>query len=116
VAPGWIFQTRSWGRPGYTILEGSAFRGDQQAEFFLVVGQAHVSLDIQSLRRVSDQLLESLAPLLGRPNAGPAVVNVGELMDSLDEAPLNATWAISPEERPELLQALMVLLQAEPAG
>jgi hypothetical protein len=35
-----------------------ASRGDQHAEFFLVVGEAHVSLDIQSLRRFSDEFLE----------------------------------------------------------
>jgi hypothetical protein len=116
VAPRWTFQTRSWGRPGYTILEGSAFRDNQQADFFLVVGETHVSLDIQSLRRVSDQFLELLAPLLGRPDAGPAVVNVGELMDSLDEAPVNATWSIRPTRREDLLQALEVLLVAGPSG
>ena len=112
MVPGWSFQTSIWGRPGYTVLEGSASQGDQQAEFFLVVGEAHVSLDIQSLRRVSDEFLELLAPLLGRPDAGPVVVNVGELMDSLDEAPVNATWSILPTRREDLLQALEVLLAA----
>ena len=112
VAPRWTFQTRTWGRPGYTVLEGSASRGDQHAEFFLVIGEAHVSLDIQSLRRVSDEFLELLAPLLGPPQAGPAVVNVGELMDSLDEAPVNATWSIPPTRREDLLRALEVLLEA----
>ena len=82
-------------------------------EFFLVVGEAHVSLDIQSLRRFSDEFLELLAPFLGRPDAGPTVVNVGELMDSLDEAPVNASWAISPARREELLGALERLLQAD---
>ncbi|HSD50842.1 MAG TPA: hypothetical protein VLG48_05485 [Candidatus Methylomirabilis sp.] len=113
MAPRWTFQTTSWGRPGYTVLEGSASRGDQHAEYFLVVGEAHVSLDIQSLRRVSDEFLELLAPFLGRPDAGPAVVNVGELMDSLDEAPVNASWAISPARRGELLRALERLLQSD---
>ncbi len=82
-------------------------------QFFLVVGEAHVSLDIQSLRRFSDEFLELLAPFLGRPDAGPAVVNVGELMDSLDEAPVNASWAISPARREELLIALERLLQPD---
>ena len=109
----WTFQTRIWGRLGNTILEGVASRGDQRAEFFLVVGQAHVSLDIQSLRRFGDEFLELLAPFLGRPDAGPTVVNVGELMDSLDEAPVNASWAISPARREELLGALERLLQAD---
>jgi hypothetical protein len=96
-----------------TILEGVATRGDQRAEFFLVVGQAHVSLDIQSLRRFSDEFLELLAPSLGRPNTGPTVVNVGELMDSLDEAPVNATWSFLPVRREEILHALKGLLQAD---
>jgi len=113
VASPWTFQTRIWGRLGNTILEGVASRGDQHAEFFLVVAQAHVSLDIQSLRRFSDEFLELLAPFLGRPDAGPTVVNVGELMDSLDEAPVNASWAISPARREELLGALERLLQAD---
>ena len=75
VAPRWVFQTSIWGRPGYTVLEGAASRGDQHAEFFLVV-------------------------------------NVGELMDSLDEAPVNATWSIPPTRREDLLRALEVLLEA----
>ncbi len=98
---------------GYTILEGSASRGDQHAEFFLVVGETHVSLDIQSLRRMSDELLDLLAPILGPPQAGPTVVNVGELMDSLDEAPVNATWSFPPVRREEVLNALKRLLQPD---
>ncbi len=53
-----------------------ASRGDQHAQFFLVV------------------------------------VNVGELMDSLDEAPVNATWSIPPTRREDLLRALELLLVA----
>ena len=113
MASPWTFQTRTWGRLGNTILEGVASQGDQHAEFFLVVGEAHVSLDIQSLRRFSDELLELLAPFLGRPDAGPTVVNVGELMDSLDEAPVNATWSFPPVRREEVLHALERLLQAD---
>ena len=109
----WTFQTRSWGRPGYTILEGSAAQGHEDADFFLVVGEAHVSLDIQSLRPFSDAFLDLLAPVLGPPQTGPVVVNVGELMDSLDEAPVNATWSFAPVRREELLRALERLLQAD---
>lgn len=112
----WTFQTRTWGRPGHTILEGSASQGNQHAEFFLVVGETHVSLDIQSLRRVSDEFLDLLAPLLGAPQAGPVVVNVGELMDSLDEAPVNASWSIPPTRREDLLLALEALLEAGHTG
>ena len=45
MAGAWTFRTRTWGRPGYTALEGSASDGSQTADFFLVVGSAHVSLD-----------------------------------------------------------------------
>ena len=113
VASPWTFQMRIWGRLGNTILEGVASRGDQHAEFFLVVGEAHVSLDIQSLRRFSDEFLELLAPFLGRPDAGPTVVNIGDLMDSLDETPVNATWSFPPVRREEVLHALERLLQAD---
>jgi len=113
VAPGATLPTRSGGRPGYTFLEGSAPRGDQDAEFFLVVGQAHVSLDIPSLRSLSDQFLTLLEPVLGPPQTGPGVVNVGELMDSLDEAPVNATWSFPPVRGKEVLHALERLLQAD---
>jgi hypothetical protein len=113
VGPRCILQTKSWKRPGYTILEGSASWGDQDAEFFLVVGQAHVSLDIQSRRSLSDHFLTLLEPILGPPQTGPAVVNVGELMDSLDEAPVNATWSFPPVRGEEILQALERLLQAD---
>lgn len=113
AAPQWTFRTRTWGRPGYAILEGLASQGDQHAEFFLVVGETHVSLDIQSLRRVSDELLDLLAPILGPPQTGPTVVNVGELMDSLDEAPVNATWSFPPVRREEVLNALERLLQPD---
>ena len=116
VDPEWTFQTKSWERLGFTILEGSAGRGDQHAEFFLVVGEAHISLEIQSLRRVSDEFLDVLAPVLGPPQAGLVVVNVGELMDSLDEAPVNATWSIPPTRRQDLLRALEILLGTGPAS
>jgi len=113
MSPQWEFRTRTWRRPGYLVLEGVATRGDQHAEYFLVVGEAHVSLDIQSLRRMSDEFLELLERVLGPPDTGPTVVNVGELMDSLDEAPVNATWSFPPVRREELLRALERLLQAD---
>lgn len=43
----WTFHTRTRGRPGYTVLEGSASFDGQTAEFFLVVGSQHISLDVQ---------------------------------------------------------------------
>jgi hypothetical protein len=78
-----------------------------------VVGQAHVSLDIQSLRSLSDQFLTLLEPVLGPPQTGPAVVNVGELMDSLDEAPVNATWSLPPVRGAEVLDSLERLLHVD---
>jgi hypothetical protein len=112
----WAFRTRTWGRPGYTALEGSASYGNQTAEFFLVVGSAHVSLDVQSLRTLADRFLDLLSPILGTPDTGPSVVNIGELMDSLDEIPVNATWSFPPARREELLSALERLLWAGTTG
>ena len=116
MAGTWAFRARTWGRPGYTALEGSASFDGQSADFFLVVGSAHVSLDVQSLRSLTDRFLDLLSRVLGKPATGPAVVNIGELMDNLDEIPVNATWSFSPERREELLSALERLLWAVPAG
>lgn len=116
MAGTWAFRTRTWGRPGYTALEGSASFDGQGADFFLVVGTHHISLDVQSLRSLTDSFLDLLAPILGEPVTGPAVVNIGELMDSLDEAPVNATWSFPPGRRQELLSALARLLRAGSAA
>jgi hypothetical protein len=116
MAGAWAFRTRTWGRPGYTAVEGTAECDGEAAEFFLVVGAQHVSLDIQSLRGFADRLLDLCVTILGQPETGPAVVNIGELMDSLDEVPLNATWTFPPGRRQELLSALARLLGAGCAG
>lgn len=116
MAGTWDFRTRTWGRPGYTALEGSASCGNETAEFFLVVGPAHVSLDVQSLRSLSDRFLDFLSTVLGEPDTGPSVVNIGELMDSLDEVPVNATWSFPPARRQDLLSALERLLRVDPTG
>lgn len=113
MAGTWTFRTRTWGRPGCTLLEGSASFDGQTAEFFLVVGPQHVSLDVQSLRSITDRLLDLLATILGKPATGPAVVNIGELMDSLDEVPINATWSFPPARREHLLRDLEGLLGVE---
>lgn len=115
MAGTWAFRTEKWERPGYTALEGSARYGGQAAEFFLVVGSAHVSLDVQSLRSLTDRFLDLLSRVLGKPDTGPSVVNIGELMDSLDEIPVNATWSIPSARREELLSALERLLGVDPA-
>ena len=116
MAGTWAFRARTWGRPGYTALEGSSSFDGQSVDFFLVVGSAHISLDVQSLRSLTDRFLDLLSRVLGKPATGPAVVNIGELMDSLDEIPVNATWSFPPERREELLSALERLLWAAPAG
>lgn len=74
------------------------------------------SLDVQSLRSLTDRFLDLLSRVLGKPATGPAVVNIGALMDSLDEIPVIATWSFPPERREELLSALERLLRAVPAG
>jgi hypothetical protein len=84
--------------------------GSQTADFFLLVGSNHVSVDVQSLRRLADRLCDLLSTILGKPDTGPWVVNIGELMDSLDEIPVNATWSFPPARRQQLLDALERLL------
>ena len=81
-----------------------------------MVGPHHASLDVQSLRGFTDRLLDLFAPILGKPETGPAVVNIGELMDSLDEVSVNATWSFPPARREELLRELERLLGAESVG
>jgi hypothetical protein len=110
MARTWAFQTRTWDRAGYTALEGSASFDGRHAKLFLVVGPQHVSLDIQSLRGLTDRLSALFSPALGPPATGPTVVNIGELMDSLDEAPVNATWSFPPSQREEVLRDLERLL------
>ncbi len=110
MAGTWAFQTKKWERPTYTALEGSASLDGQTADFFLVVGARHVSLDIQSLRGIADKLLDLVSTMLGKPETGPTVVNIGELMDSLDEAPVNATWSLPPSRREQVLRELERLL------
>ncbi len=110
MAGTWAFQTKTWERPGYTALEGSASLDGQTADFFLVVGARHVSVDIQSLRGIADKLLDLVSTMLGKPETGPTVVNIGELMDSLDETPVNATWSLPPSRRELILRELERLL------
>jgi hypothetical protein len=43
-------------------------------------------------------------------------LNIGELMDSLDEIPINATWAFPPARREDLLRDLEGLLGVESVG
>jgi hypothetical protein len=110
MAGTWAFRTRTWGRPGYTVLEGVASVDGQTEEFFLVVRPQHASLDVQSLRGFTDKLLDLFSTILGKPETGPVVVNIGELMDSLNEAPVNATWSFAADRRDQLLIELERLL------
>ena len=75
-----------------------------------------LSLDVQSLRSLTDRFLDLLSRVLGKSATGPAVVNIGALRDSLDEIPVNAAWSFPPERREELLSARERLLWAAPAG
>ncbi len=45
MAGTWTFRIRTWERPGYIALEGSGSFERETAEFFLVVGSQHISLD-----------------------------------------------------------------------
>lgn len=111
---GWQFDASRWERPGYVALEGKAYRGTEPTDFFLMVGREHISLDVRSLRPQSFLLIECFSAVLGKPDTDPAPVNIGELMDSVDEIPVTVTWSFPPASRGELLHRLEALLAATP--
>jgi hypothetical protein len=66
--------------------------------------------DVHSLRAESFALIDYFADFLGQPLREPHPVNIGELMDSEDEIPVNGFWHIRADQRDaivaELLQAV----------
>lgn len=110
---GWRFRLlkKETGRRGL-LLEGRARRegSPEEVEFFLLIGPDHGTVDVHSLRSESFALIDYFADFLGQPAAGPQPVNIGELMDSEDEIPVNGFWHIRADQRDaivaELLQAV----------
>jgi hypothetical protein len=96
------------------LLEGRASRegSPEEVEFFLFVGTHHVTADVQSLRGESFSLIEYFSGFLGQPAAGPHPVNIGELMDSEDEIPVNAFWNIGEDHREKIIEGLLKAFEA----
>lgn len=106
---GWRFQLlkKETGR-GF-LLEGRARRdgSHEEVEFFLLIGPDYGTVDVHSLRGDSFALIEYFANFLGQPADGPQPVNIGELMDSEDEIPVNCFWHIRADERETIIAELL---------
>lgn len=81
-------------------------------EFFLFLGPDYGTADVHSLRGEAFGLIEYLSTFLGEPTTGPHPVNIGELMDSEDEIPVNAFWQIREDQRDEIIEGLLQVLGA----
>ncbi len=110
---GWRFRLlkKERGRRGL-FLEGRATcEGSlEEVEFFLFIGPDYGTADVHSLRRESFDLIDYLSHFLGQPARGAHPVNIGELMDSEDEIPVNAFWTIPGDQRDEIVNALLEAL------
>jgi len=97
------------------LLEGWASRGGSQeeVEFFLLIGPDYGTADVHSLRGESFDLLDYFSAFLGRPATGPHPVNIGELMDSEDEIPVNAFWRIRADQRAGILAGLLRAVEGQ---
>lgn len=102
------------GRRGL-LMEGRASRrgSEEEVDFFLFIGPDYVTADVHSLRGESFGLLQYFSDLLGQPTEGPRPVNIGELMDSEDEIPVNAFWGIRVDQREEILEGLLKALAGQ---
>jgi hypothetical protein len=101
------------GRRGL-LLEGWAThrRSREEVEFFLFIGRDYGTADVHSLRGESFGLIDFFSTILGQPAREAQPVNIGELMDSEDEIPVNAYWTIREDRRDELIDALLTALEA----
>jgi hypothetical protein len=95
------------------LLEGRASHEEsrEEVEFFLLIGSDYGTADVHSLRRDSFALIEYFAGFLGPPVSGPQPINIGELMDSEDEIPVNAFWRIREDHRAEIVAGLLKALE-----
>jgi hypothetical protein len=96
-----------------TLLEGRAWRDGEheEVEFFLLIGSDYGTADVHSLRKESFALIDYFAGFLGPPVSGPQPINIGELMDSEDEIPVNAFWHIREDHRAEIVAGLLKALK-----
>jgi hypothetical protein len=100
---------------GGLLMEGRASREGSQEEvdFFLLIGPDHGTADVHSLRGDSFRLIDYFSDFLGPPAAGPQPVNIGELMDSEDEIPVNAFWHIRADQRAGILAGLLRAVEGQ---
>ncbi len=96
-------------------MEGRASRegSQEEVEFFLFLGPHYGTADVHSLRRESFELIDYFSDFLGPPAAGPHPVNIGELMDSEDEIPVNAFWNLREDQREEIMEGLLKALEGQ---
>lgn len=96
-------------------MEGRASRegSPEEVEFFLFIGPDYGTADVHSLRGESFGLIDYFSAFLGPPAVGPHPVNIGELMDSEDEIPVNAFWNIREDQREEIIEGLLKALEGQ---
>jgi hypothetical protein len=101
-----------------TLLEGRAWRDGEheEVEFFLLIGSDYGTADVHSLRKESFALIDYFAGFLGPPVSGPNPINIGELMDSEDEIPVNAFWHIRQDHRAAIVSGLLTALESQEKG
>ncbi|MEE9522995.1 MAG: hypothetical protein V3W05_09340 [candidate division NC10 bacterium] len=113
---GWRFRLlkKETGRAGF-LLEGRAsLEGSQEElEFFLLIGPDHGTVDVHSLRRESFALIDYFSHFLGQLAVGPQIVNIGELMDSEDEIPVNGFWHIRADQREAIIEELLKAVERQ---
>jgi len=97
------------------LMEGRASPegSREEVEFFLFIGSDYGTADVHSLRRESFALIDYFAGFLGPPASGPQPINIGELMDSEDEIPVNAFWHIREDHRAEIVAGLLKALEGQ---
>ncbi len=97
------------------LLEGRASRegSQEEVEFFLLIGPDYGTADVHSLRGESFGLIDYFSAFLGQPATGPQPVNIGELMDSEDEIPVNAFWSIRADQRAGILAGLLRAVEGQ---
>ena len=96
-------------------MEGWASpKGSQEkVDFFLFIGSDYGTADVHSLRGESFRLIDYFSDFLGQPARGAHPVNIGELMDSEDEIPVNAFWKIREDQREEIIEGLLKAMEAQ---
>ncbi len=97
------------------LMEGRASHEEsrEEVEFFLLIGSDYGTADVHSLRRESFALIDYFAGFLGPAASGPHPINIGELMDSEDEIPVNAFWRIREDHRDEIIAGLLKALEGQ---